>query len=81
VGATLIEVLDDYADQLEYVGGRLYLSGVDQGVSKQLRRVGKLDVDDVVQIVPATTTIGESTRQAITHANAWLGSARKDPPM
>jgi SulP family sulfate permease len=81
VGATLIEVLDDYADQLEDVGGRLYLSGVDQGVSKQLRRVGKLDVDDVVQIVPATTTIGESTRQAITHANAWLGSARKDPPV
>jgi SulP family sulfate permease len=31
VGATLIEVLDDYADQLEDVGGRLYLSGVDQG--------------------------------------------------
>ena len=29
VGATLIETLDDYADALAEVGGRLYLSGVD----------------------------------------------------
>jgi SulP family sulfate permease len=79
VGATLIEVLDDYADDLADVGGRLYLSGVDEGVSRRLRRVGKLDLDDVVQIVPATATIGESTRQAVTSATAWLGSARRDP--
>jgi hypothetical protein len=27
VGATLVEVLDDYADELAEAGGRLYLSG------------------------------------------------------
>src|SRR5690606_30626467 len=33
VGATLIDVLDDYADSLADVSGRLYLSGVDEDVS------------------------------------------------
>ncbi|MEO8285311.1 MAG: SulP family inorganic anion transporter [Chloroflexota bacterium] len=78
MGATLIEVLDDYADSLANVGGRLYLSGVDEDVGEQLRRVGKLDVDGVVQVVPANETIGESTRQALASANAWLGSAQND---
>ena len=37
VGATLIEVLDEYADELAEAGGRLYLSGVDERVSTQLQ--------------------------------------------
>ena len=78
VGATLIEVLDDYADELAEVGGRLYLSGVDENVSAQLRRAGKLDLNRVVWLVPAVEVLGESTEQARTSANAWLGSARGD---
>ena len=76
VGATLIEVLDSYADALAEVGGRLYLSGVDAEVSAQLRRAGKLDLDQTAQIVPADRVIGASTAQALAHATAWLGGTR-----
>jgi SulP family sulfate permease len=79
VGATLIEVLDSYADDLADVGGRLYLSGVDAEVSAQLRRAGKLDLDQTAQIVPADRVIGASTAQAHAHASAWLGGARDGP--
>lgn len=80
MGATLIEVLDDYADDLADVGGRLYLSGVDEETSRQLRSAGKLDLDKTVHIVPADEVIGESTEEAWESANAWLGSARNDQP-
>jgi SulP family sulfate permease len=81
VGATLIEVLDDYADALAGEGGRLYLSGVDEEVGKQLRRAGKLDLDRAVHLVAADRVFGTSTEQAVAHASAWLGSARHDPPL
>lgn len=80
VGATLIEVLDDYADDLAEVGGRLYLSGVDEDVGEQLREAGKLDLGQAVHVVPAGDVIGASTDQAVTSARGWLGSTRADPP-
>ncbi|MDQ3802554.1 MAG: SulP family inorganic anion transporter, partial [Acidobacteriota bacterium] len=80
VGATLIEVLDNYADALADVGGRLYLSGVDEEVGKQLRRAGKLDLDRVVHLVPADAVFGASTEQAVAHASAWLGGTQHDSP-
>ena len=76
VGATLIEVLDSYADALADVGGRLYLSGVSEGVGAQLRRAGKLDLGRAVRLVPAVAVVGASTEQALASAGAWLGSAR-----
>lgn len=79
VGATLVEVLDNYADALAEVGGRLYLSGVDPQVGKQLRRAGKLDLDRVVHLVAADDTFGTSTEQAVAHASSWLGSTHNDP--
>jgi SulP family sulfate permease len=81
VGATLVEVLDDYADALAEVGGRLYLSGVDEKVGRQLRRAGKLDLDRAVHLVPADDIFGASTEQAMAHASAWLGSTRHDSPL
>jgi SulP family sulfate permease len=81
VGATLVEVLDNYADALAAVGGRLYLSGVDKEVGQQLRRAGKLDLDRVVYLVPADRIFGASTEQAAAHASAWLGSTRHDSPL
>jgi sulfate permease, SulP family len=78
VGATLVEVLDNYADALAEVGGRLYLSGVDPEVGKQLRRAGKLDLDGAVHLVAADDTFGTSTEQAVAHASSWLGSMHKD---
>ncbi|HET7553280.1 MAG TPA: SulP family inorganic anion transporter [Gemmatimonadaceae bacterium] len=76
VGSTLIEVIDDYADGLAEVGGRLYLSGVDERLAAQLRRAGKLDLDRAVELVPAHNVYGESTTKAVDDARAWLGGAR-----
>jgi SulP family sulfate permease len=81
VGATLIEVLDNYADALSEVGGRIYLSGVDKKVGEQLRRAGKLDLDRAVYLFPADPIFGASTEQAVAHASAWLGSTRDDSPL
>lgn len=81
VGATLVDVLDDYADALAGVGGRLYLSGVDEEVSKQLRRAGKLDLDEAVHLVHANHIFGASTHEAVAHASAWLGSTGEDMPV
>jgi SulP family sulfate permease len=75
VGATLIEVLDEYADDLAAVGGRLYLSGVDPRLAAQLRRVGKLDLDHTVHVAPAQSVYGASTAAAIAEASAWLGTS------
>ncbi|MDQ3930317.1 MAG: sodium-independent anion transporter, partial [Chloroflexota bacterium] len=80
VGATLIEVLDTYADSLSEVSGRLYLSGVDEELGAQLRQAGKLDLDDVVHLVPAQSVLGASTTEALASASAWLGS-KNDAPL
>jgi SulP family sulfate permease len=77
-GATLIEVLDEYADDLAEVGGRLYLSGVDDRLAAQFRRAGKLDLDHAVQLVPALDVYGASTARAIENARAWLGSGASE---
>jgi SulP family sulfate permease len=76
IGATLIDVLDDYADDLREAGGRLYLSGVHADVAAQLQRAGKLELGREVWVAPAEEVIGVSTREAIAQANAWLGHAR-----
>ena len=75
VGATLIEVLDQYADDLAEMDGRLYLSGVEERLATQLRRAGKLDLDRRVQLVPALEVLGASTLQAVEQASAWLRTA------
>ena len=73
VGATLIDVLDEYEERLRDVGGRLYLSGVTTRIASQLRMAGKLDLTDAVQVVPEASVLGESTRRALESASAWLG--------
>lgn len=42
VGATLIEVLDEYADELAEAGGRLYLSGVDKKSRQAIKERGQI---------------------------------------
>lgn len=80
IGATLIDVLDDYAADLAEVGGRLYLSGVEPDVAKQLRDTAKLDPDEAVRIVTADPALGVATAQAVTEATAWLGRLRHRSP-
>jgi SulP family sulfate permease len=72
LGATIIEVLGTYAERLGAAGGRLYLSGVDEGVRDLLRRTGKVELSDTVKIDLATPVVGESSRRAYDDATAWL---------
>lgn len=72
VGATLVDVLDEYEERLQKVGGRLYLSGVGADVAEQLRSAGKLDLDNAVEM--AADVVGESTARAVASATAWLGN-------
>jgi sulfate permease, SulP family len=76
-GSTLIDVLDEYADELREVDGRLYLSGVQPGLAQQLRDAGKLDFEREVWLTPAQEIVGSSTRDAVAQANAWLGRGRR----
>ena len=65
VGATFIEVVDRYAARLASVGGRIYLTGVDDNVREQMVRSGKLDLGGTVRLETMTPILGESTRRAI----------------
>lgn len=72
IGATLVDVLADYADELAERDGRLYLTGVSDAVAGQLRHAGKLDLGGRVYILSADPTLGESTEDALGLANQWL---------
>lgn len=76
MGATLLEVLSGYADEMAEKGGRLYLAGVSSQVRTQIDRTRRLDLNGPVTILEATSTRGESTRRAVAESHAWLvGSA------
>lgn len=77
IGSTVIDVLNDYAHDLANAGGLLYLNGMDKQVSRRLERARTLDLDEEVVIFPATDILGESTRQAVSHANDWLRNYRE----
>lgn len=71
-GATFFSVIRDYAQRLEAVNGRLYLSGIDEQV------FGAWDEDRLagqgvtLEVFSATDTIGESTRRAFDAAERRL---------
>lgn len=72
VGATLIDVLSNYADQLQAAHGRLYLVGIGDEAHDQLIRTGKLRLHGPVRVYEATPIRGQSTREAYANARAWL---------
>lgn len=74
VGATLVDVLDDYADVLGREGGRLYLAEVDSELFKPLQAIKLRDGNDPI-IYAATERLDESTRQAIDNAKVWRRNA------
>lgn len=71
-GATLLDVLSTYADELSERGGRLYLAGVRPEVRAQIDRTNRLDLSGPVTILEATPARGESTLQAVAESRAWL---------
>lgn len=74
MGATLMDILDDYAERLEAAGGKLYLSGLDQDQLRYLRGGGKLEEQIEAEFFEETDILGESTEKAVAHANEWLKS-------
>ncbi|MFV0390166.1 MAG: SulP family inorganic anion transporter [Pyrinomonadaceae bacterium] len=78
VGATLIDVLDDYADDLAKAGGKLYLSGLDKRVAEQLKNSDKLDLDLEVNLFEETPVLGSSTTKASVTAQEWLNNRNTD---
>jgi sulfate permease, SulP family len=74
VGATLLEVLSNYAEKLQRLDGRLYLTGMTEQAREQVVRTGKLSLTGPVRAYEATPVVWESTREAVTDARTWLVS-------
>ena len=80
VGATLVEVLANYADKLQEVNGRLYLTGISDGAYEQVVRTGKLRLTGPVRAYEATPVRGQSTEEAVADAKTWLVGKSADAP-
>jgi len=78
VGATLVDVITHYADDLKRTGGKLYLTGIGSNVHRQLRQMMERHLSGPVRIYEATTVRGESTQKALADAEAWLVNGRDD---
>jgi SulP family sulfate permease len=72
IGATLVEVLANYADKLQEADGRLYLTGISEGAYEQIVRTGKLRLTGPVRAYEATPVRGQSTEEAVADARTWL---------
>jgi SulP family sulfate permease len=79
IGATLIDVLDEYADKLAERGGRLYIAGVDEDVADALHGAHKLDIGGSVHLYPEDDVVLESTGSAVRAAREWLGRGKAKP--
>jgi SulP family sulfate permease len=76
LGATLVQVLSKYADELRAVNGRLYLAGIGPQADHHLIETGKFRRTGPLRVYDATSIVGESTRQALADAQDWLESAK-----
>ena len=70
LGSTFVKLVGDYADRLDDVGGRLYLTGLQPTLTEQLDRTGS--IEGPVRAFEATPVVGESTQAAYLDAEAWL---------
>ena len=76
-GATLLDVLSDYAEKLKAVGGRLYLSGMSDAAYDQVVESGRIKLMGPVHAYEAEPVIWQSTTKAATDARTWLVGQRK----
>jgi SulP family sulfate permease len=80
LGATIVDVLANYAERLGAAGGRLYLSGLSQEARAQLLSNDRFRDGDGVEVYEATTVVGESTNRASADADEWLIAQRDSYP-
>jgi SulP family sulfate permease len=74
LGATAFAVLTAYAERLAQRGGRLYLSGVDPGLTAQMRRAGRLAAGEALHVYEAEPRLGVSSLRAVEDAEGWLAA-------
>jgi SulP family sulfate permease len=72
LGATFVVVLEDYADRIRAAGGHLVLSGVDPAAAALIAQAGGRRLAAKIEVVTATSVIGESTEAAYRLGQAWL---------
>jgi SulP family sulfate permease len=77
LGATMIDVLADYAEKLKKVGGRLYLSGLSKTAYDQVKRADTLELTGPVHAYGAEPIIWQSTSNAANDARTWLVGQRE----
>ncbi len=71
-GATMIDVVKQYAESLGEVDSKMMIVTGNRNVIRQLRVTGATDVIGVENVYRSTSFLGESTRQAHTDAVAWV---------
>ena len=77
-GATLLDVLSDYAEKLKAVDGRLYLSGMSESAYDQVVESGRIKLMGPVHAYEAEPIVWESTTDAVTDARTWLVGQRNE---
>ncbi len=77
-GATLIDVLETYAQSLRDVDSKLMLVTDNERVIRQLRVTGATDVIGTRNVYRSSAFIGETTRHAHDDALAWVESNREE---
>ncbi len=75
-GATLVDVLAHYAEELQRADGRLYLTGIRGEAYHRLADAEKLRRAGGVHAFEATAVLGESTRAAVADAREWLAGLK-----
>ena len=78
MGATLIDVLANYARKLQEVDGRLYLTGISKKAHDQVLASGQLDLSGPLRAYPASPILGQSAHEAVADARDWLASLPAD---
>ncbi len=77
MGATLINVLDKYAEELEENGGKLYISGLNDNQIRLLEASGKLEEHTEANWFKESDTLMASTEEAFQAAEAWHANKNK----
>jgi sulfate permease, SulP family len=80
LGATFFTVVSGYAEQLDAVGGRLYIAGIDPLLMAQAERTGTIAADGPVRLYGATKVIGGSSLEAFHDAKIWVAEQGRQPP-
>jgi SulP family sulfate permease len=79
LGTTFIDVLAQYATQLDQVGSRLVVVSVDSRVVRQLSVGGVIDIVGPSGVVVGDERVGAALARAVADAEEWIDSDPGDP--